>query len=297
LALLSKREGITSFQALGPLKRALASGKAGHSGTLDRFASGLLVALCGSYSRLAFYVSQGRKVYRGLVSFGSETDTLDPEGEVVATAPIPDSSSLEAALSLFRGPIMQRPPAYSAVHVGGRRAYQVALRGETPDIPEREVVIHSLDLESYDNGQARITVTCSSGTYIRALARDIALACGSRAYLKELARLAVGPFRLENARDCEFFDPETDLRPFRPEEAVSLGLRALGLEDGALASRFTHGSPLGAEDFSPLDSGGPFAAGRGMVFGAGHSVLGVVLLEDGKLSYERVLCPERGGRG
>jgi len=129
LALLRKPVGITSFQALNPIKRSVSSGRVGHAGTLDRFASGLLVILIGSYSRLASYVVAGKKHYRGLIAFGAETSTLDPEGEVLYQAPGPTRAALIDVLPSFRGPILQVPPIYSAIHVGGKRAYKLAREG------------------------------------------------------------------------------------------------------------------------------------------------------------------------
>jgi tRNA pseudouridine55 synthase len=264
-------------------------GKVGHAGTLDRFATGLLVVLTGSYSRLASYVVAGSKRYRGLVVFGVETDTLDPEGAVVATGPIPALPDLEQALAGFRGSILQKPPAYSAVHVDGRRAYQIALRGGEPELKERRVEISSLELISYESGQARIEVVCSSGTYIRSLARDMALRCGSRAHLRELERDGVGPFDLEDAVAPEEFDPKTDLLALEPEDAPKLGLRALGLAAPELSARFVVGTSLGAEAFLPLDGRGDAIGSKGAVFDRGDALLGVVRLERGGARYECVL--------
>jgi tRNA pseudouridine55 synthase len=292
LALLRKPEGITSFQALYPVKRALPSSKVGHAGTLDRFARGLLVILAGSYSRLAPYVVSGEKLYRGIIAFGSETDTLDPEGEVIATAPVPSREELEGVLSSFRGPILQRPPAYSAVHVEGRRAYQLALEGEEPALKERRIEVFSLELISYENGSALVEVRCSSGTYIRSLARDIAIACGSRAHLRALDRLSIGPFRVEEAVSPDAFDPEDDLRTLGPEDASALGLRRLGIGDAALAARFGHGGRIEPGAFAVMD-GGPSAIGsESAVFGPSGELLGIILLLAEGPRY-RVVMPAR----
>jgi tRNA pseudouridine55 synthase len=293
LILLRKPAGITSFQALAPLKRSLGSGRVGHAGTLDRFARGLLVVLAGSYSRLAPYVVRGEKRYRGLVAFGSETDTLDPEGEVVAEAPPPSRSSLEGALASFRGPIMQRPPAYSAVHVGGKRAYEIALKGGTPEIKERPVEIFALELLSYEEGSALIDVRCSSGTYIRALARDIAAACGSRAHLSALERLSIGPFRAEEGVEPEAFAPEADLRALSPDEASALGLRCLALVEGASIARFAQGGRLPPDAFAILDGGEGALGSESAVFDASGFLLGVIRLEAEGPRYRVVMPPRR----
>lgn len=260
LALLKKPRDITSFQALSPLKRAASSGKVGHAGTLDRFAEGLLVALVGSYSRLAPYVQAGEKRYIGVMRLGSQTATLDPEGEVVAEAPVPSREALESVLPRFRGRIMQRPPAYSAVHIAGKRAYELALKGalrdEEPELKEREVDIRELSLLSYEGGLARIEVRCSSGTYIRSLARDIAAASGSCAYLIELKRLSIGPYSVEDAVLPENFDLERDLRAFGPSDAIALGLAARSLPTEALALRFSNGGVIEGDAFASLSVSG-----------------------------------------
>jgi len=124
IVLLDKPSGLTSFQALSSVKRALATGSVGHTGTLDRFASGLLVVMCGRSTRLSSLAENLDKDYLARVRFGTGTDTLDPEGAVVAEGPVPGRAALEAVLPAFRGDLRQAPPAYSAVHVGGRRAHE-----------------------------------------------------------------------------------------------------------------------------------------------------------------------------
>lgn len=277
LALLRKPEGITSFQALSPIKRTLGSGKVGHAGTLDRFASGLLVVLAGSYSRLAPYVVAGEKLYRGLVAFGSETDTLDPEGKVIAEAPQPSRNDLECALARFKGRILQKPPAYSAVHVGGKRAYKIALGGEMPELEARQVVIYALELLSYEKGLARVEVRCSSGTYIRSLARDIAAACGSRAHLAALERLSIGPYKVVDAVGPEAFDPERDLRLLSPEDGSALGLQCLVLEDEEAIVRFASGGRIAPTAFSARD-GAAALGSLSAAFDALGSFLGIIIL-------------------
>jgi tRNA pseudouridine55 synthase len=296
LALLRKPEGITSFKALYPVKRAVAPAKVGHAGTLDRFACGLLVVLVGSYSRLAHHVVSREKFYRGLVGFGSETSTLDPEGEVLGVADPPSRKALEDALPAFRGSILQLPPTYSAVHVGGKRAYEIARGGGVPELKERRVEIYSLELISYENGNALIEVRCSSGTYIRSLARDIAIACGSRAHLRCLERLSIGSFQVEDAVAPEAFDPVTDLRTIGPGDASCLGLRSVGLGDSALVARFGDGGKIMAEAFAVLDGGASAIGCESAVFGPDSELLGVALLEAGGPKYLMVM-PGPAGTG
>jgi tRNA pseudouridine55 synthase len=301
LALLRKPAGITSFQALFPIKKALGSGKVGHAGTLDRFAEGLLIALVGSYSRLAPYVVAGEKLYRGLAAFGAETDTLDPEGKVIAEAPLPSRAGLEAALDRFRGPIMQLPPAYSALHVGGKRAYEIAMKGEVPALKERRVEIFRLELLSYERGEALLEVRCSSGTYIRSLARDIALSCGSRAHLRALERLSIGPFEVGEAVSPEAFDPAKDLRAFSPRDAAALGLQALSLEGAAEIGRFKNGGRISPKAFAPINGVGPsdafgLAKPESAVFDGSGLLLGLIDLGSDGPRY-KVVMPITGGQG
>jgi tRNA pseudouridine55 synthase len=228
LLLLNKIPGITSFRALTPVKRALASRKVGHTGTLDKFAGGLLVVLTGKALKLSSFFASCNKRYEALVRLGAETDTLDTEGEVVAEAPPPSKLALDTAMERFRGPIMQQPPAFSAIHLDGTRAYQLARSGIPVDMPPRPVTIHELTLRSYEPPFAKISVLCSAGTYIRALARDIALAAGSRAHLAGLTRTESGAFKLTDALnldDWENPNPEGIRGALRPiDEAVFASL-------------------------------------------------------------------------
>jgi tRNA pseudouridine55 synthase len=199
LLLLHKQPGITSFDSLRDIKRAIGSGKAGHTGTLDKFAEGLLLVLTGRALKLSRWFTHCDKQYEGVVYFGAETDTLDPEGAVIANAPLPSREAVELALSQFSGEILQAPPAYSAIHLNGERASALARRGETPEMQKRPVTIYRIELRSWEPPYAKIFVHCSSGTYIRSLAHDIALAAGSCAYLTALVRTQVAGFRLEDA--------------------------------------------------------------------------------------------------
>jgi tRNA pseudouridine55 synthase len=199
LILLHKQPGVTSFDALRDIKRALGTGKAGHTGTLDKFAEGLLLVLTGRALKLSQWFTHCDKQYEGVMRFGAETDTLDPEGAVIASAPAPSRDAVEAALVQFRGDIEQAPPAYSAIHIDGERASVLARKGAAPEMRKRPVHIYHLELLSWEPPLAQVFVHCSSGTYIRSLARDIALAAGSRAYLTALVRTQVAGFKLEDA--------------------------------------------------------------------------------------------------
>ena len=202
LRLIDKEPGMTSFEALYPIKRENRGRKIGHAGTLDRFASGLMVVLIGGATKLNPVFSSFDKEYIASITFGRETDTLDPEGMTVGEAPCPSLEALESILPSFLGHQMQRPPVYSAIHVNGRRAYQEARKGNEVEMPEREVEISSLELLSFDGSEAIIRTSVSKGTYIRALARDIALRLGSRAHLSQLRRLRIGPWTLDDRHRC-----------------------------------------------------------------------------------------------
>jgi len=242
-AVLDKPVGITSHSFLSSVTRRLGPRvKSGHAGTLDSFASGVLVCLFGRYTRLSDYFMCTAKGYDAELLFGEETDTLDPEGAVVATAQPPTEAVLLDALPAFRGDILQAPPAYSAVHINGKRAYELALSGAAVAPRPRPVSISSLELLGYDGRVARIRVACSKGTYIRSLARDIALACGSRGRLSALRRTFSGPFLVESALAPESLGPEALSRLDREAaSALGLGVLSLGPED---ARAFSTGLPL-----------------------------------------------------
>ena len=174
--------------------------KVGHGGTLDPLASGVLPIALGEATKLTGRMLDADKIYDFTIRFGAETDTLDLEGKVVATAEhIPEAAAIAAILPRFTGPIEQVPPAYSALMIDGVRAYDRARRGETPDMPTRAVTIHALSLLNATEGEATLRAHVSKGTYIRSLARDIALSLGSRGHVTLLRRLKAGPFTLENA--------------------------------------------------------------------------------------------------
>jgi tRNA pseudouridine55 synthase len=199
LILLNKPPGLTSFDTLRDIKRVLGTGKVGHTGTLDKFAGGLLLVLTGRALKLSQWFTHCDKQYEGTVCFGGETDTLDPEGMVIANAPPPSRENVEQAIPLFLGKFEQAPPVYSAIHIDGERASALARRGEILEMRKRPVTIYRLELLSWEPPYAKIFVHCSSGTYIRSLARDIAIAAGSRAHLTALIRTQVAGFKLENA--------------------------------------------------------------------------------------------------
>ncbi len=209
--LLDKPKGVSSFQALRPVKKLYRGCKVGHAGTLDPAASGLLVVGVGSATRLLEYMEGLPKTYAFVLRLGVATDSYDMEGRIVATgdatAVTPDK--VEAALAAFRGAIRQVPPAYSAVKVGGERAYALARAGETVALAARDAFVHSLELKKFfpDDGEgaaargvhAILETVCSKGTYVRSLAHDLGQALGCGGAADDIRRLAVGSFRVENA--------------------------------------------------------------------------------------------------
>jgi tRNA pseudouridine55 synthase len=202
---VSKPVGPTSHDVVGLIRRLSATKRVGHGGTLDPFASGVLPVFLGRATRLVEYHLADRKRYRATVCFGASSTTDDLEGALTpADGPPPTRAAVVDALTQLRGEIEQRPPAYSAIKVAGRRAYALARAGQTLELPPRRVTIHAIDLVDWDDATpgepvAIIDVECSAGTYIRSLARDLGAALGSGAYLGALTRTASGTFSLEDA--------------------------------------------------------------------------------------------------
>lgn len=197
--LLDKPVGISSFRALDSLKRALDTTKVGHAGTLDPFATGLLIALSGKLTKAAYLCAGMDKGYEAVIRFGAETDTLDVEGRVVGRGPLPDYDAIKKAAGNYTGAITQTPPAFSAIGINGSRSYKLAREGLKVEVPERRVRIHSFKILDWSPPNLRVYIGCSSGTYIRSLSRDIGIACGSRAFCFSLRRVSIGPFSVRDA--------------------------------------------------------------------------------------------------
>jgi tRNA pseudouridine55 synthase len=205
ILVVAKPAGPTSHDVVGLVRRLAATKRVGHGGTLDPFASGVLPIFLGHATRMVEYHLGDRKSYRATVCFGASSTTDDLEGELTPSAgAAPTHDGVLASLAGSTGPIVQRPPAFSAIKVAGRRAYAMARAGETVVLAAREVTIHDLTMASWDDSEperpiAVIDVTCSAGTYVRALARDLGESLGSAAYLGALTRLSSGPFTLADA--------------------------------------------------------------------------------------------------
>ena len=201
--LLDKPEGLSSNHALQRAKRALNAKKAGHTGTLDPFATGLLVCCLGKATKISGNLLDADKIYRARLRFGQETDAGDLTGVVVFEAPADfagvTAEQLEQALTAFRGEIQQVPPMHSALKRDGKPLYEYARQGIELERPPRTVTIHALTLLGCDGMYADIEVHCSKGTYIRTLAQDIGRLLGCGAHLQALRRLKVGPFHLDDS--------------------------------------------------------------------------------------------------
>ncbi len=199
LLLVDKPAGMTSHDVVQHVRRIYGERSIGHLGTLDPFATGLLVLLIGRATRLATFIDTEPKVYNAVIKFGSETDTDDATGTVTRTAAAPLEGKVRAALKSLTGAISQVPPAYSAKSIDGTRAYDAARRGQPLELPAVNVTVHGWELHSLTNDSLSATITCSGGTYVRALARDLGRIAGSSAHLESLRRTRVGSFDVRDA--------------------------------------------------------------------------------------------------
>lgn len=321
IILYDKKPGVTSFSALGKIKKTLGTKKVGHTGTLDLFAQGLLVVCVGSLTRLAGLITAFDKEYEARIIFGEQTDTLDPTGQVVKTAPLPSLAALKKSLKNFTGKLMQRPPEFSAIKIGGKRASDLTRSGKEAALPERPIEVYEaqlLDAEldaafeggdaneaaaSYNCGltsdrgasndcglaneralvkSARVRFLVSKGTYIRSLARDIGLDCASAGRLETLKRTRVGSFNLSDACDEESLTAAS-LRQMDAETARLCGLNAAYLRAGQ-EENFWNGRPLRFSFFEE-----PLKEGASAVFSSGKAFMGAVKKEGVRAFYEYVV--------
>lgn len=202
---IDKPLGMTSTQVVGRVRRVLHPRKVGHGGTLDPLATGLLPIAMGEATKTVSYVMDGRKSYRFTLRWGQATETDDSEGAVIGEAEgRPDEAAIQAVLPGFTGEIEQIPPLYSAIKVGGKRAYDLARAQADFELKPRRVMVHEIALKAMpDRDHAVFDVHCGKGTYMRSLARDLGRACGTLAYITDLRRLTVGPFTETDAISLE----------------------------------------------------------------------------------------------
>jgi tRNA pseudouridine55 synthase len=220
---LDKPVGMTSTHAVAVVKRAFSAKKAGHAGTLDPLASGLLPIALGEATKTVPFVMDGRKAYQFTVSWGSQTDTDDTEGKVIATSDDrPEATAIAALLPRFTGTISQVPPKFSAIKIAGERAYDLAREGEEVVLEPRPVEIDSLRIVSHDGATTTFEAECGKGTYVRAIARDLGLALGCLGHVAHLRRTRVGPFDITDAASVEILreSPESAAAALLPVMAA-----------------------------------------------------------------------------
>lgn len=281
--LLDKPAGFSSTQALGRAKRFLEAGKAGHTGTLDPFATGLLPLVFGEATKFARFLLDARKAYVATLRLGVETTTGDTEGVEIARVPVSvDSLLIDEVLASFVGVRDQVPPMHSAVRVQGKRLYQLARQGMEIERVARSIEILSLARERLEGDELVIRVACTKGTYVRTLAVDLGRALGCGAFLTALRRTEVGPFRLGQATTLEALQaagPAAARERLLPLEVLVEGLPRR-VCDAQEATRFTQGQTIAA---------GPAEGAEQAVFGPAGRFLGVAAAVGERLAPLRLL--------
>ena len=277
--ILNKPYDMTSTQAVGKVRWLFSAAKAGHAGTLDPLATGILPIALGEATKAVPQVQDGTKIYRFAIGWGRATSTDDTEGETIATSDVrPEQAALEAVLPRFTGTILQRPPAFSALKIDGERAYDLARAGENVVLAERPIDVDALTLVQHGADESVLEVTCGKGTYVRALARDIAEALGTRGHVTRLHRAAVGAFtdaraitiaELEAAAEGE--ERDALLAPVSDGFADLPEIRL----DAGQATAISHGNAVlltGASAPANLDE--CWVSFRGQVLATGHVEFG-----------------------
>ncbi len=284
MLLLNKPVGLSSNTALQKAKRLLNAAKAGHTGTLDPFANGLLPLCYGEATKFSHYLLDADKTYHAVMQLGVTTTTGDPEGEILATLPVNVSiDDIQAVLPRFTGAIEQIPPMHSALKHQGRPLYEYARAGINIDRPPRPVTIHALTLTDCALPQVRFTVSCSSGTYIRTLAQDIGAALGCGAHLTALTRSASGGFSLDQAYSLDALDAmrmEERRAALLPGDCLVQHLPAIELDEAqriALCQGRSVATPFPAADLA-------------RVYTANQRFLGLIRIDaDGVLVAQRLV--------
>jgi tRNA pseudouridine55 synthase len=234
---VAKPAGVTSRRVVDVVARALGTRSVGHAGTLDPLATGVVVVCVGHATKLVDYVHELPKHYAGsfLLGRSSPSDDLETSVEMESAPVQPSRAEIEAALPAFRGAILQRPCDYSAVHVGGQRAYQIARKGRPIELEAKPVRIARLEITGYEWPRLGLAIECSSGTFVRALGRDLAAALGTRAVMESLVRTAVGPFTLARSLALDDVTPESARVALLPPGAAVPHLPSRTLDAAMLA--------------------------------------------------------------
>ncbi|HEY1410368.1 MAG TPA: tRNA pseudouridine(55) synthase TruB [Promineifilum sp.] len=273
LVCVDKPVGPTSHDVVARVRRIAGLRRAGHAGTLDPLASGLLLVCLGRATRLVEYLVGLDKVYETTIRLGRSTTTYDAEGEVTAERPVSLTiTEIDQALASFRGTIRQRVPPFSAVKQHGQPLYKMARRGERVDLPVREVTIHALELLAYEEPLLTLRVASSSGVYIRSLAHDLGEALGCGGHVVALRRTAVGQFSLSQSVALDDLTSENLSGHLLPPAAAIAHLPRAEFDE-ASAIALGHGQSIHAPDDAP--------AGDVAAFGPGEHFLGVVAAENG----------------
>jgi tRNA pseudouridine55 synthase len=239
--LVDKPAGMSSHDVVAAVRRSRGRVRAGHTGTLDPFATGLLLVALGRATRLIRFVPAEPKVYRAIMAFGLSTDTDDVTGKPGEEGPIPGDDEVLESIRRLTGTFLQVPPAYSARHVDGRRAYAVARRGGDPGLAPATVSVYGWEVHALADGRLETTITCGPGTYIRALARDLGRLCGTVAHLVSLRRTRIGPF---DVRDAVPPDESAEATVIAAADAL-VGMTREVVE-GDDVMRVQHGRPIAA---------------------------------------------------
>jgi tRNA pseudouridine55 synthase len=283
---LDKPYDMTSTQAVGKVRWLFGAKKAGHAGTLDPLATGILPIALGEATKTVPAIQDGRKVYRFAIKWGEETTTDDAEGTVSERSSVrPTDEQIRAALPSFTGEIMQTPPAFSAIKVDGERAYDLARAGETVELAARPVSIESLQLLEHTAEISRLEMTCEKGTYVRALARDLARQLGTRGHVVELRRAAVGPFTEARAVTIAALEAAADRDALLLPVAAGLSLLPEIRLTPDQVSAVRHGNPVlltGAG--APISLDDAWASSAGVAVALGR-------VEHGMFKPQRVLAP------
>lgn len=260
---LAKPAGITSRRAVDRVQRLVRPAGAGHAGTLDPLATGVLVVGVGRGTRLVEYVQRLPKSYEATFLLGRTSDTEDVEGTVVEliNPPQPTGAEIDVAAQAFRGAILQRPPAYSALKVQGRRAYDLARSGQNVELAPRPIEVYSIERIGYDYPELRLRIRCGSGTYVRSLGRDLAESLGTGAVMSALVRTAIGRFTLADAIDPESLTVANIAERMQPlrtavDSLPTIAVDADELRDLGHGKAITRTLPVGASEAAALDVDG-----------------------------------------